>query len=732
MKKFIKSFTSAAVCLTLAVSTAGCANPSAGDPVDAASPVIFTQPEDLTLRKGEETRGLEVTAYASDNGSLSYQWYGNTTDSNSGGTAISGSDKSILTVDTATAGTSYYYCVVTNTNIFADGARTATVTSETATVRITYSAELPRIIEQPASAAYVIGAQDEGLPLTVDAAVAAGELSYQWFVSEEGSYEVSSEITGATQSSYTPDVSARGVKYYYCEVTNTDEAATDGRSATVKTKIAGISTDYDFSAFTFEETGENTCRLTAYTGSSLRPFIPLTDSDGRAVTEIGKGVFANLPITEVTLPDTVESLGWDAATDKDVDGVFYNCASLRIIHFNGHLKLVGAFAFSKCSALETDVWAFCDKIEALTVGAFQNVALPENMVFPSTLGGQIGSWMFQNATGVKNITFEENGNVTSIGGSAFANIATLETVVFPASLTSVGDCLKGCSSLKSVTYTRSRLTDGEITAGVPFSGTYSDDFVINVPFDSYDNYVSVLGSFGSYVVEPPPATYTLTVEGATIDGKRSIDMLFGATLDENATIVYDDEEACFGWVYGDAYYTNYAEFAKSFKMGYGDTTVKAVYEKDFTQIFTPSCRTEKMSGGQKTTQEHVQVGNITATRIKYSDKSDVKVLNGSNEEHGTADGVYNACPVNPQYKTCLLMTFTNNTDEAIEIRYEVEYWGVIGQVTVSLGANETKTAFLVATCASNKDLNNAPFHQLRIVSGGENGYDLTIYGMRAA
>ena len=78
------------------------------------------------------------------------------------------------------------------------------------------------------------------------------------------------------------------------------------------------------------------------------------------------------------------------------------------------------------------------------------------------------------------------------------------------------------------------------------------------------------------------------------------------------------------------------------------------------------------------------------------------------------------------------MTFTNNTDEAIEIRYEVEYWGVIGQVTVSLGANETKTAFLVATCASNKDLNNAPFHQLRIVSGGENGYDLTIYGMRAA
>ena len=50
-----------------------------------------------------------------DGGTLSYQWYSNSTATNSGGTLISGATSAGYTPSTAVAGTLYYYCVVTNT-----------------------------------------------------------------------------------------------------------------------------------------------------------------------------------------------------------------------------------------------------------------------------------------------------------------------------------------------------------------------------------------------------------------------------------------------------------------------------------------------------------------------------------------------------------------------------------------------------------------------------------------
>jgi len=48
--------------------------------------------------------------------SLTYQWYSNTTASNTGGTSIASATSSSYTPPTATLGTKYYYCIVTNTS----------------------------------------------------------------------------------------------------------------------------------------------------------------------------------------------------------------------------------------------------------------------------------------------------------------------------------------------------------------------------------------------------------------------------------------------------------------------------------------------------------------------------------------------------------------------------------------------------------------------------------------
>jgi hypothetical protein len=66
---------------------------------------------------------------ASDGSTLSYQWYANNTDSNTGGTTISGATSLTYTVPTDTAGTFYYYCVI-------GSATAASVTSGVATVTV--------------------------------------------------------------------------------------------------------------------------------------------------------------------------------------------------------------------------------------------------------------------------------------------------------------------------------------------------------------------------------------------------------------------------------------------------------------------------------------------------------------------------------------------------------------------------------------------------------------------
>ncbi|WP_028510502.1 hypothetical protein [Ruminococcus sp. NK3A76] len=89
---------------------------------------------DLELTYGYTSGALSVDAAADEGYTLSYQWYKNTADSNTGGTAISGATSASYTIPTGkNAGTEeYYYCVVTATNT----TKTVTRTSNAATVTV--------------------------------------------------------------------------------------------------------------------------------------------------------------------------------------------------------------------------------------------------------------------------------------------------------------------------------------------------------------------------------------------------------------------------------------------------------------------------------------------------------------------------------------------------------------------------------------------------------------------
>ncbi len=104
-------------------------------PAGATIPTIDSQPQDVICNVGD-SKTISVTASSSDGGTLLYQWYSNTIDSNTGGTEIIGATNASYTVPTSTADTYYLYCIVTNTNNIATTNKIAMAISDVATVTI--------------------------------------------------------------------------------------------------------------------------------------------------------------------------------------------------------------------------------------------------------------------------------------------------------------------------------------------------------------------------------------------------------------------------------------------------------------------------------------------------------------------------------------------------------------------------------------------------------------------
>ena len=248
-------------------------------PVDAQMPVIDTQPADTAYTVGDQADALTVEAHVTDGGTLSYQWFRSDKPGGTDGTEIPDATSAIYTPATDQAGTVYYYCLVTNTNDAATGQKTAESTTQAAKVTVTeetplVNAQVPVIDTQPVDAAYTVG--DQANALTVEASVTdGGTLSYQWFRSNNTDGTDGTEIPGATSATYTPTTDQAGTVYYYCLVTNTNDAATGQKTAESTTRAAKVTV-------TEAETREYTITFDA-NGGSVEPATAVT-TDGKLGT----------------------------------------------------------------------------------------------------------------------------------------------------------------------------------------------------------------------------------------------------------------------------------------------------------------------------------------------------------------------------------------------------------------------------------------------------------------
>ncbi|MGI0107561.1 PKD-like domain-containing protein [Salinimicrobium sp. WS361] len=174
-----------------------------------APPEITAQPSatEQTLCLEDPAAELSITATGED---LTYQWYSNSTNANSGGTAISGATSATYTPVTTSSGTLYYYVIV-------EGACTPAVTSSVSGA-VTVNAP-PEITAQPATTEQTLCPDDPAVELSVTATGAG--LTYQWFSNSTNANTGGTAINGATSATYIPVTTSSGTLYYYAIVSGT-------------------------------------------------------------------------------------------------------------------------------------------------------------------------------------------------------------------------------------------------------------------------------------------------------------------------------------------------------------------------------------------------------------------------------------------------------------------------------------------------------------------------------
>lgn len=235
---------------------------------------ISTQPASADYVTGATVTPLTVVATL-DGYTLSYQWYENNTNSNTGGTVISGATTNSYTPTLpSTAGTTYYYCVVTATK---DGSETLTAKSDVAA--ITVSEPYVKFTTQPTSGSYAINVAASAL--TVVAATNLGvEPTYQWYSNSSATTEGATQITDATSASYTPSTSTVGTTYYYCIAT----AQKDATTVTATSNI--VSVTVATAIYSYKVNGTNI----AAPGINTSKYIT-TNSDGETGDKLVKMTF---------------------------------------------------------------------------------------------------------------------------------------------------------------------------------------------------------------------------------------------------------------------------------------------------------------------------------------------------------------------------------------------------------------------------------------------------------
>ena len=227
------------------------------------------------------------------------------------------------------------------------------------------------------------------------------------------------------------------------------------------------------------EKTNGTINLVRYIGSATNIFVPSLIG-GKSVAEISDKCFIDqATITQVTIPDSVTSIGF---------GAFSGCnwlTSLTIPFINNYLGyMFGASSYSDNSSfipgslktiivtggtsIASDAFSGCSGLTSITLpngltsiegSAFSGCSGLTSITIPNSVIS-IGSSAFSGCSGLTSITIP-NG-LTNIESSVFSGCSGLTSITIPSSVTSIGSgAFSGCNGLTSITIPNSVTSIGE-------------------------------------------------------------------------------------------------------------------------------------------------------------------------------------------------------------------------------------------------------------------------------
>jgi BspA type Leucine rich repeat region (6 copies) len=210
--------------------------------------------------------------------------------------------------------------------------------------------------------------------------------------------------------------------------------------------------------FTFT-TNNGSITITGYTGSDGNVVIP-PSINGYPVTSIGNGAFYLTTIINVTIPNSVTSIGDDA---------FADCTSLTSVTIPNSVTIIGDYAFYGCTSL-TNITVDAQSVFYSSVnGVLFDKSQTTLVEYPAGLAGNytipnsvtsIGAEAFFYCSSLTSVTI--GNGVTSIGQWAFAYCSSLTSVTIPNSVTSIGNgAFTYCYNLTSVTIGNSLTSIGD-------------------------------------------------------------------------------------------------------------------------------------------------------------------------------------------------------------------------------------------------------------------------------
>ncbi len=211
----------------------------------------------------------------------------------------------------------------------------------------------------------------------------------------------------------------------------------------------------------------NSVTITKYTGQEENVTIP-AEIDGRPVIEIGEGSFSNCKsLSTVQFPDSLETIDTYA---------FADCDNLQDVQLPEGLKTIGYGAFTSplitsitipstveelgwlhwgalpkssflmCPNLETVV--FADGTTSIPRYALSECENVKDIIIPESVT-EIGDAAFLSCGSLKKINLPKG--LKEIRVSTFGHCVSLQTVQFPDSLETIDDyAFQGCDSLETV------------------------------------------------------------------------------------------------------------------------------------------------------------------------------------------------------------------------------------------------------------------------------------------